>query len=304
VAIDGTTLDVADTPANLAAFLAAFGKPSTGRGERVGAFPQVRLVGVAECGTHAVVAAAFGPHTLGEVSLAPRVWCLARWGQGCWCWPTGPAGGGAVARWRQAHASGAALLWRAKTGTTGHALPVDQHLADGSWLSRLDAGGHPGGHRRPDPRGPAVVWVLQYTLDDPGRPGHGQRYRLVTSILDPAAAPAIELAVLNHQRWELETTLGELKTHQRGPRAVLRSKTPQGVEQEIWAHLLVHYAIRALMHQAALDADTDPDRFEGADGLEGTGAEVFDPSRGGAHAGHLLLGHEQLGAAEQEDNGQ
>jgi hypothetical protein len=80
-------------------------------------------------------------------------------------------------------------------------------------------------------------------------------------MLDPAQAPAGELAALYHQRWELEGTLDELKTHQRGPRAVLRSKTPDGVEQEVYAHLLVHYAIRALMHQAALDADLDPDRL-------------------------------------------
>jgi Transposase DDE domain len=106
-----------------------------------------------------------------------------------------------------------------------------------------------------------VVRVLDYTIDDPGRPDHRQRYRLVTSLLDPTQAPAAELAALYHQRWELEGALDELKTHQRGPRAVLRSKTPEGVEQEVYAHLLVHYAIRALLHQAALDADLDPDRL-------------------------------------------
>jgi hypothetical protein len=119
--------------------------------------------------------------------------------------------------------SGAQLLWRVRTGRSGQALPVDRLLADGSWLSRLDAGGH----RRRDPRGPVTVRVLDYTIDDPRRPGHRQRYRLVTSILDPEAAPAAELAALYHQRWELESALDELKTHQRGPRAVLRSKTPR-----------------------------------------------------------------------------
>ena len=83
----------------------------------------------------------------------------------------------------------------------------------------------------------------------------------MTSLLDPAQAPAAELAALYHQRWELEGVQDELKTHQRGPRAILRSKTPHGVIQEVYAHLLVHYAIRALMHQAALDADLDPDRL-------------------------------------------
>jgi hypothetical protein len=249
VALDGTCLDVADTPANAA----AFGRPGTGRGQGVGAFPQVRLVGLAECGTHAITKVAIGPCTTGELTLAPQV--LEGLGPGMLV--LADRGLLAVELWRQAQASGAALGWRAKTGTTGHALPVDQVLADGSWRSRLDAGGH----RRRDPRGPVTVRVLDYIIDDPGRPGHRQRYRLVTSMLDPTHAPAVELAALYHQRWELEGALDELKTHQRGPRAILRSKTPEGVQQEVYAHLLVHYAIRALMHQAALDADTDPDRL-------------------------------------------
>ncbi|HJU01982.1 MAG TPA: IS4 family transposase [Actinomycetes bacterium] len=248
VALDGTCLDVADTPANQA----AFGRPGTGRGQGVGAFPQVRLVALVECGTHAITKVAIGPCTVGETSLAPAV--LEGLGPGTLA--LADRGLLAVELWRQAQASGAELLWRAKTGSTGHALPVDQALADGSWLSRLDAGGH----RRRDPRGPVTVRVLDYTIDTP-RPGQQQVYRLVTSILDPAQAPAAELAALYHQRWELEGALDELKTHQRGPRAVLRSKTPDGVEQEVYAHLLVHYAIRALMHQAALDADLDPDRL-------------------------------------------
>jgi Insertion element 4 transposase N-terminal/Transposase DDE domain len=249
LAIDGTCLDVADTPANAA----AFGRPGTGRGQGVGAFPQVRLVGLAECGTHAITKVAVGPCTTGETSLAPGV--LGGLGPGMLV--LADRGLLAVELWRQALATGAELVWRAKTGATGHALPVDEVLADGSWLSRLDAGGH----RRRDPRGPIVVRVLDYTIDDPGRAGHPPGYRLVTSILDPAQAPAGELAALYHQRWELEGALDELKTHQRGPRAVLRSKTPEGVTQEIYAHLLVHYAIRALMHQAALDAHLDPDRL-------------------------------------------
>jgi hypothetical protein len=249
VALDGTCLDVADTPANAA----AFGRPGTGRGQGVGAFPQVRLVGLAECGTHAITKVAVGPCTTGELTLAPQV--VEGLGPGMLA--LADRGLLTVELWRQAQTTGAELVWRAKTGTSGHALPVDQELADGSWLSRLDAGGH----RRRDPRGPVTVRVLDYTIDDPGRPGHRQRYRLVTSMLDPVQAAAKQLAALYHQRWELEGALDELKTHQRGPRAVLRSKTPEGVIQEIYAHLLVHYAIRALMHQAALDAHVDPDRL-------------------------------------------
>jgi Insertion element 4 transposase N-terminal/Transposase DDE domain len=250
VAIDGTCLDVADTPANAA----AFGRPGSGRGERVGAFPQVRLVGLAECGTHAITQVAVGACTIGETTLAPRV--LAGLEPGMLA--LADRGLFAVELWRQAQATGAQLLWRVKTGRGSPTLPVDQVLADGSWRSRLGVLSERSHQRRREPIG---VRVIDYTLEDPGRPGKGQHHRLVTSLLDPAQAPAAELAALYHQRWELEGALDELKTHQRGPRAVLRSKTPEGVEQEVYAHLLVHYAIRALMHQAALDAQTDPDRL-------------------------------------------
>jgi hypothetical protein len=158
--------------------------------------------------------------------------------------------------WRAAGATGAALVWRAKCGKTAPKLPVDQVLADGSWRSRLDAASD----RRK--RDPIVVGVIEYTICDPGRPqAKGVTYRLVTTILDPERAPAAELAALDHQRWEVEGALDELKTHQRGAQVVLRSKHPEGVEQEVWAHLLVHYAIRRLMHQAALDQGVDPDRL-------------------------------------------
>jgi hypothetical protein len=259
MSLDGTCLDVADTPANAA----VFGRPGSSRGERAGAFPQLRLVGLAECGTHGVVAATLGPYTTSEAALAdellgapgrlgPELLVLAD--RGLW----------GADRWRRAAPSGAALLWRVKTGPTGPALPAERVLADGSWLARLTAGAGD----------PILVRVLDYRLDDPGlavpascgphprRPASaGMVYRLVTSILDPAQAPAVELAALYHQRWEIETTLDELKVHQRGPGAVLRSKTPDGVRQEVWAHLLVHYALRALMHDTALDHDLDPDRL-------------------------------------------
>jgi Insertion element 4 transposase N-terminal len=179
--------------------------------------------------------------------------CWTPWMRGCWCSPDRRFPGAAL--WRKAQATGAALLWRVTTGTkTAPALPVDRVLADGSWRSRLDPDAQVGE--------PIVVRVLEYAIEDPGRPqATGQTYRLVTTILDPERAPAGELAALYHQRWELEGVLDELKTHQRGAQAVLRSKTPQMVQQEVWAHLLVHYAIRKLMHQAALAEDLDPDRL-------------------------------------------
>lgn len=134
-------------------------------------------------------------------------------------------------------------------------LPVDQVLPDGSWLSRIYAASDR--HRR---RHPITVRVVEYTVADPHRRTSTDRYRLVTTILNPSAAPAHELAALYTQRWEVETALAELKTTQRGPKQVLRSRTPELVAQEVWAHLLVHYALRAVMHTAALQADLDPDR--------------------------------------------
>jgi Insertion element 4 transposase N-terminal/Transposase DDE domain len=248
--LDGTCLDVPDSPANQ-----GFGRSSSGRGEGVGAFPQVRVVGLVEAGTHAIVDAAQGPYTTGEQTLARG---LARDG--------GPLGPGVLVLadrlftgaelWRAMAATGAELVWRVKCGSkTAPKLPVEQVLADGSWLSRLYAGTD----RRK--RHPITVRVVEYALSDPGRRTSVDRYRLVTTILDPAMAPAGELAALYTERWEVETALAELKTTQRGPRQVLRSRSPGLVAQEVWAHLLVHYALRAVLHTAALEQDLDPDRL-------------------------------------------
>jgi hypothetical protein len=135
-------------------------------------------------------------------------------------------------------------------------LPVREELPDGSYLSEIVAAKD---HRkRADP---TVVRVVEYTLAGSGYPAQDAPYRLITTILDPEAAPATELAALYHERWEIETALDELKTHQRGPAQVLRSRSPDGVEQEIWGHLLVHYAIRTLMHDTADQAQLDADRL-------------------------------------------
>jgi Insertion element 4 transposase N-terminal/Transposase DDE domain len=248
--LDGTCLDVPDSPANQ-----VLGRSKSGRGEGVGAFPQVRVVGLVEAGTHAIVDAVQGPYSVGEQTLAGE---LAR--------DDGPLGPGVLLLadrlfvggelWQAMAATGADLAWRVRCGKGAPKLPVDQVLADGSWLSRSYA--RSDRHRR---RHPITVRVIEYTLADPGRRTSVDRYRLVTSILDPELAPAHELAALYTERWEVETALAELKTTQRGPRQVLRSRSPELVAQEVWAHLLVHYALRQVLHTAALEADLDPDRL-------------------------------------------
>jgi hypothetical protein len=151
-----------------------------------------------------------------------------------------------------AAASGAALLWRAKNIAV---LPVLERLPDGSFLSEFVAATDK--HSRKDV---LAVRVVEYAIDDDGRPGaKDTTYRLLTNILDPAQAPADELAALYAQRWEIESILDELKTHQRGSRVVLRSRTPEGVYQEAWGYLCVHYALRTLIHTAAEHSDLDPD---------------------------------------------
>jgi hypothetical protein len=245
MSIDGTCVDVADTVANDE----AFGRPGSGRGEGRAAFPQVRLVGLAECGSHALVDVAIGGCRTGEQRLAPDV--VGSLGPGMLC--LADRGFYSFALWDKAAGSGAELLWRTKSN---HQLAVEERFEDGSFRSRLYEIVN---FKR---RGEGVpVRVIEYTLDDPGRPATEDRYRLLTTILDPGAAPAGELAAVYPQRWEFETTLDELKTHQRGPRLVLRSKQPDGVRQEIYGYLCVHYAIRWLMHTVAVDADIGPHRL-------------------------------------------
>jgi hypothetical protein len=244
VSIDGTCLDVADTTANFR----AFGRPGSGRGEGVGAFPQLRLVGLGECGTHALFEVAIGPLTDDERALAGRLLSALRPGMLC----LADRGFYSFELWNQARATGAQLVWRTRSN---HRLAVTERLSDGSYLSQLFASSD----RRREHG--VRVRVVEYELDDPGRPANDTRYRLLTTILDPDQAPAAELAPLYAQRWEFEGALDELKVHQRGPRMVLRSKLPDGVIQEAYGHLCVHYAIRWLMHTVALETGHDPDRL-------------------------------------------
>jgi hypothetical protein len=156
------------------------------------------------------------------------------------------------ALWQAAVASGADLLWRVKHNLR---LPRETMLADGSYLTTV----YPSDKDRRHRSGGIRVRVVEYRLE--GVAGAEPLYRLVSSILDPAQAPAAELAALYHERWEIEGALAELKTQLRGARVVLRSKTPALVRQEFWGLLLAHFAVRGLMHEAALQADEDPDRL-------------------------------------------
>lgn len=239
VAIDGSCLDVADTPENAE----HFGRPGVNKGEKA-AFPQARLVALAECGTHAIFDAVVGACTSSEPVLAETL--IERLEPGMLL--LADRGFTSYALWRKAIGTGADLLWRAKTNLRPEHVRT---LTDDSWLARIRLSTDKSAE-------PIVVRVIDYSIDD-GRE-NADTYRLFTTILDPSDASATELAAAYVQRWEIELAFDELKTHQRGPRTVLRSKSPDLVLQEIWGHLCCHYAIRSLMAQAAEHAGHDPDR--------------------------------------------
>lgn len=248
MSVDGTCLDVADTEANDR----AFGRPGSKRPDGTGPFPQIRVVGLAECGTHAIVDAVIGRYNESEQRLAPDLFgslgpgMLLLADRGFWSY----------ALWTAAQASGADLLWRTKSNQI---LPVEQRLADGSFRSTI----YPTPTDRRHRSSGVPVRVVEYELGrgEEENASNETTYRLITTMLDPRKAPADELAGLYPERWEFETTLDELKTHQRNPRVVLRSKQPDGVRQETFGYLCVHYAIRWLMHAVALNARADPDRL-------------------------------------------
>jgi len=241
VAIDGTCLDLADSPVNDA----FFGRPGVMKGER-SAFPQARVVALAECGTHAMFDAVVGPYTASENALARAL--LAKLTPGMCC--LADRGFYSFEAWQQAASTGADLLWRVKDNLK---LEATKDLADGSFLAEVFDS-----VKDRQRRDPVTVRVIEYSVVD-GRDPTGP-FRLITTILDPEEAPALDLAGAYTERWEIETSFDELKTHQRGPRSVLRSRSPELVFQEIWGHLCCHYAIRTLMFDAAREAGRDPDR--------------------------------------------
>ena len=249
VAIDGMCLDVADTSANHE----YFGRPGVDKGEQA-AFPQARVVALAECGTHAVFAAEIGTYPESEAALAERLLDRLVPGMVPGMVLTADRGFFSYALWRRAIATGADLLWRIRTDKSGPKPIHLEDLPDGSWLAHLRQT-HTAAARREEPM---LVRVIDYTIDD-GR-DNPTAYRLFTTLTDPDEVNATDLAAAYAQRWEIELTFDELKTHQRGPRTVLRSKSPDLVLQEIWGHLCCHYAIRSLMAETATHSGHDPDR--------------------------------------------
>src|SRR5215210_3379856 len=215
VSLDGSCLDVADTEANRA----WFGSPGASRGES--AFPQLRFVALVENGTHVLFGARLGRFAEGETTLAHGM--LAALRPGMLCLADRQFLGHAL--WQAAAGTGADLLWRVKRNLR---LPREAVLADGSYLSTIYPSEKDRRHRADGVR----LRVVEYRLE--GIADAEPLYRLVTTILDPAAAQAPELAALYHERWEIEGALAELKTHLRGARMVLRSKTPELVRKEFW----------------------------------------------------------------------
>jgi hypothetical protein len=246
--MDGTVMDVPDTEANAAAFQRASG----GRGN--GAFPQVRKVSLVELGTHVEVAVAIGGWQDSEQSLARQLWdripadALLTEDRGFFSYED----------WKALDSRGVKLLVRLKSNLVFQ--PV-QRLPDGSYLAKI----YPSSYARQKDRHGIVVRVIEYTLDDPQRTGHGEKHRLITNLLDTEEYPAMELIAGYHERWEEELVFDEQKTHQDPPRAEkpanLRSETPEGVLQELYALSLGHFVVRALMCEAARPVSLDPDRL-------------------------------------------
>lgn len=242
ISLDGSTLDVADTAENEA----AFGRPGASRGSS--AFPKIRFVALLENGTRVLWNARMAAYGTDEITLARGVVPALRKGMLCLADRFFPS----YRLWQAAAKTGADLLWRVRQNAR---LEIDKRLPDGSYFSRI----YTSTSDRRNHRKAILVRVIEYRLKEV--PGADPIYRLITTILDPSAAPAKELAALYHERWEIETALDELKTHLRGAQIVLRSKTPELVRQEFYGLLMAHYAIRGLMHEAALRADEDPDRL-------------------------------------------
>jgi len=242
VSLDGSTFDVADERGNED----AFSRPGASRG--ASAYPQIRFVSLVENGTHVLFGSQMDSYRTGEITLAKSVLPALREGMLC----LADRNFFGFELWNQATVTGADLLWRMKKNMR---MACEKRLPDGSYLSRVYPSERDWRHKT---NGKALR-VIDYRLE--GIEDAEPIYRLATTILDPDKAPAEELAALYHDRWEIETAFDELKTHLRGAKVVLRSKTPDLVRQEFYGLMMAHFAIRRLMHEAALKANQDPDRL-------------------------------------------
>ena len=244
--IDGVVMDVPDSAAN-----ASFGRSKGGRGE--GSFPQVRKASLVELGTPVEVALAIGGWNDDERSLARQLWdqipedAILLEDRGFFSYDD----------WKELHLR-RKLLVRAASNLV---LKPIRRLSDGSFLAKI----YPNSYARDKDRDGIVLRVIEYTLDDPQRTGHGETHRLLTNLLDETEALALELIALYHERWEEELVFDEQKTHQDPRRAEkpaqLRSETPAGVRQELYALSLGHFVIRSLMFEAARPLELDVDRL-------------------------------------------
>jgi Insertion element 4 transposase N-terminal/Transposase DDE domain len=242
VAVDGTTFTVPDTDENDA----QFGRPGTGRGDGKGAYPQAQAACVIELGTHAVFDARLEPYRVSENTLIEEMFTALRPGM----LVLADRGVYAYQRWIRAAATGADLLWRVPSNLVLRPVEI---LADGSYLAEITPPKKSG-------LAPFRVRVIEYTLPAVAD-GKDKLYRLMTTILDPAQAPAKDLAVLYHERWDIEGFFKQIKSVQLNADRIFRSKSPEGVRQEFWAHLGVHYATMRIAVDAAHQVNLDPDRI-------------------------------------------
>ncbi len=251
MAIDGTTEDLPDTPANVA----VFGRHS---GRTPAAFPQVQCVYLAECGTHAIVDAGFWPiHTSERVGgrrmlRSVEAGMLVMWDCGFHEYDMLNI----VHQDKNAH-----VLSRLPAHVKPQRL---RRLPDGSYLAYL----YPSDYQRRKKGERLQVRIIEYRLSDPALGCTDQVHRLITTLLDPQGCPTIELVCAYHERWEIEILIDEIDTHQRLAGRTLRSLKPVGIIQELYGLLIAHYVIRSLMHQAARQADLDPGRLSFVHALE------------------------------------
>jgi hypothetical protein len=280
MAIDGFGMEAPDSEEN-AAYFGYAGKK--GRS----AFPFVRMAALAECGTHAIVAAEIAKDGEGEETLARRI--LSGGAAGAGMIVMADSGLYSYTNFRMVIETGADALFRVGANLD---LPALEWLPDGSYLSYIADSTEKARNNYRLRHGlvkltdlPGIyVRAVDYEITDRG---DGEEIiTLVTNITDPEEIAAVELAAAYHERWEVELVFDELKVHQRGKGMILRSRKPELVEQEIWGLLLTHYGIRSLMREAADQADVDPDRMSFIRALrvirrQVTGQAAFSPSETG-----------------------